>query len=54
MRVFTTMRPWEPLEVDAREAADLRNMGLLVENESEEAPALAGDGAAKSRTKARD
>jgi hypothetical protein len=30
MQVRTTMRPWEPVEVDGREYENLANQGLLV------------------------
>lgn len=36
VKVRTTMRPWEPLEVDEREAEGLRNANLLVEDDEKD------------------
>lgn len=34
VKVRTTMRPWEEVEVDPREAASLKNMNLLLDNDT--------------------
>lgn len=33
VRIRTTMRPWEDLEVSETEAADLRRQGLLADDQ---------------------